>query len=95
MSKCKLLETYIVNLDQLPVVRDETSTQILCQLHPVLLNDHIPIYGLVMATVYCALARSLFVDEDQHLLIRLLVALEMEENRKKTDNITILSLQIT
>ena len=80
---------HTVNSDQLPGVRDAASTQILRQLHPVLLSDHIPIYVTGDGNcLYRALARGLFGDEGKHLLIRLLVALKMAENRQYYDHVS-------
>ena len=81
-----LLQTYAISVppphnrtpDLVPGTRDVTATNIIRQLHPSLLKDHLPLSVTGDGNCfYRALSRGLYGHERYHALLRLLTALEI------------------
>lgn len=65
---------------------DKSAQQILQSLHPVILEDFIPAQVVGDGNcLYRAISRAMYGHEDNHLLLRLVTALEIAENRSNYD----------
>lgn len=84
------LTTYNVSLPLVPKLDtdvppgepDCTATSILKMMKPALLDDNIPLQVVGDGNcLYRAISRSLYGNEDQHTLLRLMTALEIAEQK--------------
>ena len=83
--RCTLLPNRLT-CRKLPGARDASATALLRRHQPEILEGNVPIS--VVGDRNClfrALSRGLFGDEESHLLIRLLTAIEMIQNRHHYD----------
>ena len=81
-----LMRTYGVSLPEriskeLASTQDPTATRILQQMHPILLKSFTPLSIVGDGNcLFRAVSRRLFGTENQHMIIRLLTALEIAEH---------------
>lgn len=84
-SERLMLQSHSITLPHrektIPGPEDRTSTEILRRSHPCLLEECVPVAIQGDGnSLFRAISRGLYGDEDSHLLIRLLTALEIAEH---------------